>query len=130
MWNPPQAAQAGMGNIMRLVVLTASFIVMAGCASQATAPDQGSTANGEATQAAAISTADGGFTIPPGYRKRPDKGPDVYCAKMVVLGSRFPKEDCRTEQQLRDLEEQKAAMRGEMGQRMGVCATGNPCSSN
>jgi hypothetical protein len=115
---------------MRLVVLTA-LIVTAGCASQATAPDQAASAgNTEATQAAASSSAEGGFNIPPGYRKRPDKGPDVYCAKMVVLGSRFPKEDCRTEQQLRDLEEQKAAMRGEMGQRMGVCASANPCSSN
>ncbi|HEX7012140.1 MAG TPA: hypothetical protein VF161_05315 [Steroidobacteraceae bacterium] len=116
---------------MRLVVLTA-LIVTAGCASQATAPDQAASAgNREATQAAAASSsAEGGFNIPPGYRKRPDKGPDVYCAKMVVLGSRFPKEDCRTEQQLRDLEEQKAAMRGEMGQRMGVCASANPCSSN
>lgn len=111
---------------MRFVLLTA-LVALAGCVSQATAPDLAtSAAEPVATQAAA--TKDGAFSIPRGYRKRPDKGADVYCAKMVVLGSRFPKEDCRTEQELRDLEEQKAAMRGEIDQRKSVCATKIPCA--
>jgi len=58
-------------------------------------------------------------------------GDQVYCTKVVVLGSRFPKEDCRTEAQLRDMEAQKASMRTEMGQKGAVCASSNgACGAN
>ena len=56
------------------------------------------------------------FKPPAGYRAKRVNGDQVYCMKIVVLGSRFPKEDCRTEAQLRDLEAQRASMRNEMDQ--------------
>jgi hypothetical protein len=70
------------------------------------------------------------FKPPAGYRLKRVKGNEVYCTKVVVLGSRFAKEDCRTEAQLRDLEQQKASMRGEMEQRNRVCSGGSACGGN
>ena len=72
-----------------------------------------------------------GFKPPPGYRAKRVNGEKVYCTKIVVLGSRFAKEDCRSESQLRDLEAQKASMRGEMDQKNRVCASANgACGGN
>jgi hypothetical protein len=48
---------------------------------------------------------------------------------MVVLGSRFTKEDCRDEAALRDLEVQKASMRNELDQRNHVCSGGSACGT-
>lgn len=70
------------------------------------------------------------FKPPTGYRAKRVNGEQVYCTKVVVLGSRFPKEDCRTEAQLRDIEAQKASLRGEMEQRNKLCAGGGACQSN
>jgi hypothetical protein len=36
----------------------------------------------------------------------------VYCKEMVVLGSRFPKEGCKTEAQLKDLMAKRAIWDG------------------
>ena len=69
------------------------------------------------------------FKPPTGYRAKRVNGNQVYCTKVVVLGSRFPKEDCRTEAQLRDLEAQKGAMRGEMDQRNKVCSGQGACGA-
>jgi len=84
------------------------------------------TAN-ETTTASIAPDANEPFKPPAGYRLKRVKGNEVYCTKVVVLGSRFPKEDCRTEAQLRDLEQQKASMRGEMVQRGRVCSGGGAC---
>lgn len=54
----------------------------------------------------------------------------VYCTNMVVLGSRFPKEDCRTQAELRDLEAHKEAARGEFDQQRRVCASAAGCANN
>ncbi len=70
------------------------------------------------------------FKPPTGYRPKRVNGEQVYCTKVVVLGSRFPKEDCRTEAQLRDIEAQKAAMRGEMDQIKHVCTSSAGCANN
>ena len=40
---------------------------------------------------------------PAGYRPKRINGEQVWCAKVVVLGSRFPKVDCRNESELREL---------------------------
>lgn len=69
------------------------------------------------------------FKPPTGYRPKRVNGNEVYCTKVVVLGSRFPKEDCRTEAQLRDLEAQKASMRNEMDQRNHQCTSAAGCAN-
>jgi hypothetical protein len=97
-------------------------------ADQSSAPAQANST--EATAKAA--EADKPFKPPTGYRAKRVNGNEVYCTKVTVLGSRFPKEDCRTEAQLRDLEAQKASMRGEMEQKNKLCSSsaGGACGQN
>lgn len=82
------------------------------------------------TTAAAVQDDDKPFKPPTGYRPKRVNGNEVYCTKVVVLGSRFPKEDCRTEAQLRDIEAQKASMRGEMDQHNHTCTSAAGCANN
>ncbi len=137
-----------LGNIMRIVLLTALMAMAAiawGDESSAPAP-QAEAKSEAAADATADAAADKSteqttavaqpeekqervFKPPTGYRAKRVNGDQVYCTKVVVLGSRFPKEDCRTEAQLRDMEAQKAAMRSEMEQRNKVCAGGGACQS-
>jgi hypothetical protein len=85
--------------------------------------------NGDQATAAAKVEEDKPFKPPAGYRAKRVDGQQVYCTKIVVLGSRFPKEDCRTEAQLRELELRKQEMRGDMEQRNRVCAGGGACQN-
>lgn len=131
-------------NIMR-IVLTTVLMAMAAVAwaDEPSASDQKAEAKAEAAadttaakpdaQANAATPgaeAEKPFKPPQGYRAKRVNGEQVYCTKVVVLGSRFPKEDCRTAAQLRDLEAQKASMRGGMDQSNRVCASAAGCANN
>jgi hypothetical protein len=65
------------------------------------------------------------FKPPPGYRPKRINGEQVYCAKLVVLGSRFPKEDCRTEADLRELALRSDEMRRDVERTRSMCASNN-----
>jgi hypothetical protein len=65
------------------------------------------------------------FKPPPGYRPKRINGEQVYCAKLVVLGSRFPKEDCRTEADLRELALRNDEMRRDVDRTRSMCASNN-----
>ena len=67
------------------------------------------------------------FTPPPGYHQKIDNGRIYYCTKVVVLGSRFAKDDCRTQAQLEEMESAKGSMRGEITQRQALCTTAAGC---
>ena len=82
-----------------------------------------------ATTAAIAEDADE-FKPPVGYKRKVEDGRILYCAKVVVLGSRFPKDECRTQAELEELEVQRASMRGEMGQKGAVCSGAAGCASN
>lgn len=128
------------------IVLTTALMAMAAIAwaDEPSAPDPKTEAKAEATtESTAAATADKGaaqanaavqedkpFKPPQGYRAKRVNGEQVYCTKVVVLGSRFPKEDCRTEAQLRDIEAQKASMRTEMDQIKHVCSSAAGCANN
>ena len=134
-------------SIMRIVFTTALAMVAAMAwadepstptaktetAAEAAADQPAAPAQANSTEATAKAAADTDkpFKPPTGYRAKRVNGDQVYCTKVVVLGSRFPKEDCRTEAQLRDLEAQKASMRSEMAQKNAVCASANgACGQN
>jgi hypothetical protein len=129
------------------IVLTTALMAMAAIAwaDEPSAPDQKAEAKAEASAEAPAADAaaakpdaqanvavqdDKPFKPPQGYRPKRVNGEQVYCTKVVVLGSRFPKEDCRTEGQLRDIEAQKASMRTEMDQIKHVCSSSAGCASN
>jgi hypothetical protein len=135
-----------LGSIMRILIVTA-LIALAGCASQngagtvspaaSDAPAQAveaPVAQVASTQPASATTAaedaEAVFQPPPGYKRRPDMGENIYCTKITVLGSRFPKDDCRSEAELRDLIMQRGSARGEMEQRRNVCTTAAGCANN
>lgn len=87
-------------------------------------PAEPATAN--ETTTASIATEDNKpFKPPPGYRPKRINGEQVYCTKLVVLGSRFPKEDCRSEYELRELARNRDAQKNDMDRVRGVCASNN-----
>jgi hypothetical protein len=66
---------------------------------------------------------------PAGYRPKRVNGEQVWCAKLVVLGSKFPKEDCRNEAELRELIRTRESMRTDIEQRTRVCASAGGCAN-
>ena len=81
-----------------------------------------------ATTAKADTKEEKRFKPPAGYKPKRVNGEQVYCQKTVILGSKFPKEDCRTEAQLRDMVRSRAAMREDLGR--GRACSGGGCSVN
>lgn len=87
-------------------------------------PTEQATAN--ETTTASIATEDNKpFKPPPGYRPKRINGEQVYCSKLVVLGSRFPKEDCRSEYDLRELARNRDAQKNDVDRTRAVCASNN-----
>jgi hypothetical protein len=134
-------------NIMRIVVTMALAVVAATAAwadepstpeaksetaAEAAADQPAAPAQANSTEATTKAAAEEEkpFKPPSGYRAKRVNGMEVYCTKIVVLGSRFPKEDCRTEAQLRDLEAQKGSMRGEMDQKKAICSGAGACGGD
>jgi cytoskeletal protein RodZ len=70
----------------------------------------------QTTAATATMQEDKPFKIPAGYREKRVNGKVVYCSSRVVSGSRFGKDTCRSEEQLRAIERQKEAARSESKQ--------------
>jgi hypothetical protein len=128
---------------MRIVLLVALASV-AGCTSapstsenaQAVAvapaaapvsPAPAAAAEAPASPAAIVADAsptDGEFKPPAGYKQRVENGATVYCRKVMVLGSRFPKDLCLTEAQVRDLEASNDNMRRDKDQSSRICTAG------
>lgn len=135
-------------SVMRTMCLIA-LAALAGCASQppAESPAKESVTLASAAQpapaatpasapaaasavAATTTSTTGDYKPPAGYKKRVANGQTIYCAKIVVLGSRFPKEDCRSQGELEDMEMQKEGMRSEMSRRQAICGSSGACGSN
>jgi len=97
-----------------------------------TKPAEQATAATSETQPAATAKLDTikALRPPAGYRPKRVNGEQVWCAKLVVLGSRFPKEDCRNEAELRELIRTRESMRTDMEQRTRVCASAGGCAMN
>jgi hypothetical protein len=94
-------------------------------------PAEQAAATSEAKTAAIAPTDDKKPLRPPaGYRPKRVNGEQLWCAKLVVLGSRFPKEDCRNEAELRELIRIRESMRTDMEQRTRTCTSAGGCSFN
>jgi hypothetical protein len=137
-WNPaPAIPESGFNwsSSMRILYLGA-LAILAGCASPpaAESPPKQAAALASAAEpapaAAAAPAAKREFTPPSGYKKRVANGQTIYCAKIMVLGSRFPQEDCRSQSELEDMEMLKQGMRSEMNRRQAICGSATACASN
>jgi hypothetical protein len=105
----------------------AALVALAAGAAQA--DEQQAAAPQPAAEQTAAAAEEKPFKPPKGYKLRRERGENVYCTKMTVLGSRFAKEDCRTVAELRQLEIQKASMRTEMEQQKHVCTSVAGCAN-
>ena len=133
---------------MRTALLTTALMMVATMAladeptAPATQPEATATETKPAEQAAPTAEAATASTAPAadnkkplrppaGYRPKRVNGEQVWCAKMVVLGSKFPKEDCRNEAELRELIRTRESMRTDMEQRLRTCTSKNgACGMN
>ena len=70
------------------------------------------------------------FRIPPGFRTKTRGEKTVYCRSDTVSGSRFAKEQCFTEQQLKKKAAENEAARQEMEKSLRVCSTTTTCGTS
>jgi hypothetical protein len=92
---------------VRLLVL-GSLIVMGGCA-----------ANPGPSQVP--------FGLPPGFKPTRISGELFFCRKMVVLGSRFPRHLCLSEDQLKEYLARTEEMKRNKEEASHVCTTSAGC---
>jgi hypothetical protein len=100
------AALAGCATAPTDVAPTTATAAATAPAPAATAPDASAAAPAAAATTANAAVATGQekqeFQPPPGYKAKIQDWGIVYCRKMPVLGSRFPKEVCMNEAQLKE----------------------------
>ena len=120
----------------RLPILTClAVILLGGCASPTPKSDVASAIDTPVTaiapDAKAKSEPSGGqgpaFKPPPGFKAKIDGWDIVYCKTMTVLGSRFPKQLCMSEAQLKDHMAGNEAMRQNKDQVLRICPTPGAC---
>jgi hypothetical protein len=125
---------------MRLFVLC-SLIVMGGCAANpgsspgsdtaAASPQTAASASAAAPPSAAEPAAKVSKLppdLPPGFKPTRISGELFYCRKMVVLGSRFPKQLCLNEDQLKEHIARQEAMKRNKDEVSRLCTTKEGCS--
>jgi hypothetical protein len=114
---------------MRLLVLC-SLIAMGGCAASAVPPagsDAPAAPAPAAERSAKVSKAP--FDLPPGFKPTRMNGEIYYCRKMVVLGSRFPKQLCLREDELKQHMARTEAMKRDKDQISHVCSQKDGCAN-
>jgi hypothetical protein len=70
------------------------------------------------------------FKIPPGFRTKTRGEKTVYCRSDTVSGSRFAKEQCFTEEQLKQKAAENEAARQELERSLRVCSTSSTCGTS
>ena len=113
---------------MRLFMLGA-LLVLGGCVANPGSPpasDAAAAAPPAAQPSAQVSKAP--FDLPPGFKPTRISGELFYCRKMVVLGSRFPKQLCLTEDQLKEHMAGNEAMKRNKDGVSRLCTSKANCS--
>ena len=126
---------------MRVLVMPAVLLLMAGCSSQPTIQEPASGAASipppppaevvvpapapPATQSA--TTEKTGGKIPSGYRRERRKGQEVYCRQTTTLGSRFAQKMCFTRAQLEEIQRRTDSVMGDLEKGIKVCGTAEAC---
>ena len=124
---------------MRLFMVC-SLIVMGGCAatpaaspgSDAATVSPQATASAPAAAPSPAAPAEKAnnlpLDLPPGFKPTRISGELFYCRKMVVLGSRFPKQLCLTEEQLKQHVAGTEEMKRNKDQISHVCTSKAGCA--
>jgi len=116
---------------MRMLTIALAVALLAGCASQPSAP---TAASAPAPVAAAAPVAVAPAAAPtapaaaksayPGYKTKTIKGETVYCKKVAKTGSRFEVETCMTEPEMERMMQQAEADRDQFRRNQTLCGTG------
>ena len=69
------------------------------------------------------------FKIPPGFRTKTRGEKTVYCRSDTVSGSRFAKEQCYTEEQLKQKAAENEAARQELERSLRTCPNEAACGN-
>ena len=125
---------------MRLFVLC-SLMIMGGCAANPGPAPGSDAAVASSQQAASAPTAapstaaqpdakasKAPFDMPPGFKPTRINGELFYCRKMVVLGSRFPKQLCLNEDQLKEHMARNEAMKRNKEEVSRLCTSKEGCA--
>ena len=85
--------------MIRNPALLVALVLVAGCASQSTSDNPATATAASAKPSVAQAQASGALPVvyqgaPPGWAPKQRKGELVYCKKVEVTGSLFPKETC------------------------------------
>lgn len=129
---------------MRVPVMSALLVLLAGCAAQPTTQEPSASGAApvpppppaeivvpapepSATQSAADEKTGG--KIPSGYRLERRGGKELYCRQVTTLGSRFAQKTCFTRAQLEEIQRRTESTMSDMDRGMRVCS-GEQCSSN
>lgn len=119
------------------VLMLALLAGLVGCASGPRSPDPetasipappGETQESAKAKREAAVAKSREFKPPPGYKAKILDWDVVYCQKTQVLGSRYPREVCMTEAQLKEHIAVTEALRGEMSQRSAICSSPETCN--
>jgi hypothetical protein len=116
------------------ILLLAVLVGLAGCASASREADNAQVApmaqlDSTATSSAAGAGVDHEFKPPAGYKTKIVDWSVLYCKKTTVLGSRFPKEVCMTEAQLKDHMATNDSMGRDKDQASRICANPEACGN-
>jgi hypothetical protein len=117
-------------------LLLAVLAALVGCASASREADTAqvaptaqldSTVAPAAPNAVASANVEREFKPPQGFKPKILEWSIVYCKKMTVLGTRFPKEVCMTEAQLKDHVATNEAMGRDMDRTSRICSNPANC---
>ena len=112
---------------MRLFVLGA-LIVMGGCVANPGSPPASDAAAAPAPAAQPAADSKHAFNPPPEFKPTRISGELFYCRKMVVLGSRFPKQLCLNEDQLKEYMAGNEAMKRNKDEVSRLCTSHDGCA--
>jgi hypothetical protein len=116
-----------MEVFMRLITCALAVALLAGCASQPSAPTPApvpATAAAPAPVAAPAASASAKARAPAGYKAVERNGVTFFCTNVATVGTKFKKEVCMTESEYAEVERRGENVRQDMQKNAGVCGAG------
>jgi hypothetical protein len=112
---------------------TTLLICLVGCAASPPPANHAAQPAAKPQQTAAVATATttsaaqstNEFRPPAGFKTRKKGGETLYCRTDTHLGSRFPAEQCFTQQQVKEMEIANQATRDNFSEHSRICAGGS-----
>ena len=93
-----------------------------------TATASSATARSPETTVSKGSNAESTGKVPSGYRRITRNGRELFCRKVVTLGSRFPEQMCFTREQLDEIATRTGETMQNMERSKAVCTGGTQCA--